>query len=90
MKALYSVGIAVTMLFQELIFVFAFTIPNLCGGIEEYYAISHPILSANLTCERENRVFEPCGTLEKLQDMLHSYKANSTSVYLLDSEYTIS
>ena len=78
------------MLFQGLIWAsFAFILPTVCN-IEEYYAISHSALTSNLACERDNRVFEPCGTLERLNDTLHSYQGNSTSIYLLDSEYMIS
>ena len=77
------------MLFQVLIWVYAFILPTACS-IEEYYAVSHPPLSTNLTCERDNKIFEPCGTLERLDDSLHSFQGNSISIYLLDSEYTLS
>ena len=77
------------MLFQGLIWVCAFILPTACSS-EEYYAVSHPPLSTNLTCERDNRVFEPCGTLERLNDALHSFQGNFVSIYLLDSEYTLS
>ena len=80
---------AVRMLFQGLIWIYIFILPTACS-IEEFYAINHPPLTSNLTCERGNRVFEPCGTLERLNDILHSYQANSTIIYLLDSEYMIS
>ena len=89
MNGFYGLRFAVRMLFQGLVWVYAFIIPATCS-IEEYYATSNPALSSNLTCERDNRVFEPCGTLERLNDTLHSYQANSASIYLLDREYIIS
>ena len=89
MSSFCFASISVRMLFQGLIWVYAFILPTACS-IEEYYAISHPPLSSNLTCKRDNRVFEPCGTLERLNDIPHSYQANSTSIYLLDGEYMIS
>ena len=77
------------MLFHGLIWVYVFILPMACS-IKEYYAISHPSLSSNLTCEREKRVFEPCGTLKRLHDILHSNQNIPISIYLLDSEYMIS
>ena len=89
MNDFYS-SFVVRMLFQGLIWVCVFLLSN-AYRIEEYYAISHPPLSSNGTCERDNTVFEPCGTLERLHDISpYSYQANSTHIYLLDSEYMIS
>ena len=79
------------MLLQGIIWIYAFILPTACS-IENYYAISHPPSSSNLTCERDSRIFEPCGTLEQLHFILYSYKNKDipTSIYLLDSEYNIS
>ena len=77
------------MLLQGLLLINAFILHTACS-FEKYYAISHPPLSSNLTCERDNIVYEPCGTLERLHTILYSYQTNSTSIYLLDSKYRVS
>ena len=75
------------MSFQGLVIHFLTCVLPISCSIVNYYIVNDMPLSSNLTCKRYNQYFQPCGTLEWLQEIT---QYNSSRVFFLDQENTIS
>ena len=62
------------------------TLPFICST-KIFYVVNN-LLSPNLTCYRDNEIFQPCSTFEVLHSKL--YYQNINTIYLLDHTFQIS
>ena len=75
------------MSFQGLVIHFLTCVLPISCSIVNYYIVNDMPLSSNLTCQRYNQYFIPCGTLEWLQEIT---QYSSSRIFFLDHENTIS
>ena len=58
-------------------------------AVEVYYAVNPSDSVQKFSCNRENKIFHPCGTLENLADYYYPQNDSYIAIYLLDTRFTI-